>query len=825
MPTRHRPFWVALLVGLTFVLAGQSSAVASEFPDVEDHFNGSMLGNAGEAAVGQDPGYYYFTLEGLSAFASLQQLRVGVKRQALQSRWRMDMRVWTSLPNPAIDERSIADDFSLRDETALLYDYYDEDGERMASRAEEHSAERDGWIVVPLESLSMEDARSFRLAFQRGRRGGLSLPLVEVTGILPDGSEAVSVVRYDFDQEESRASANHVHPGVRATKMLPQGFPLPLPVVTRYTDYRRYTIDLQQVLADGRGLTLHLGFHGEGGFRQAWVRVDGTDEITDHLDTSDLRLEDQHLRGMIALPILRDGSDDGLVAEIHLDLQLTNQGLSGSYRGWVADLLSSENDWEFLSDDTVIAGDQVRYGRANQVDISGRAQGSVADGPSVAAGQRFAEGHDWPQLGGPRQDWSTLASVDSLIDDMQEARLVWKSETTLPARGQVARYGSNIGRFLSRGASGGGSSPILADGRVFIYYFEPTGDTLSNPIRGRTVADLWKTQAREVVLCLDAATGQTLWRAEIPRGRYYPHMSGRGGSTKGWWAPKTVVADGSLIVTSTRDITYSFAVETGALQWHQQMTEGRVRTVIDGVLIPSGRGDLVGYDASNGAELWRHQGMNSRQRAPLRWQHDGRDYAIAGHGNGVICIEARSGALRWQINDLGDNSEFVMVSGDTLIVQTERDGGFAAFAITPDRASKMWEFTQEWTWDFRQPYLVTEEHLLVRHGAKGSGRRALLLRLADGAVVQDFTFPGSTGFLYRIGNRLIAQVDASHSGTTLFFMTLNPEAPQQLGETWSAPHRQTSGYWPLALSHAIADGRIIIRGARGIFAYDLRAQP
>ncbi len=35
-------------------------------------------------------------------------------------------------------------------------------------------------------------------------------------------------------------------------------------------------------------------------------------------------------------------------------------------------------------------------------------------------------------------------------------------------------------------------------------------------------------------------------------------------------------------------------------------------------------------------------------------------------------------------------------------------------------------------------------------------------------------------------------------------------------------HSLTSGYWPITLSHAVADGRIIIRGARGIFCYDLR---
>lgn len=68
----------------------------------------------------QGPGYYHFTLDGLSAFSSLQMMRVSVKAHESHSDRRMDMWVNTSLPSSA-DEEIQGYDFSLREETGLLY--------------------------------------------------------------------------------------------------------------------------------------------------------------------------------------------------------------------------------------------------------------------------------------------------------------------------------------------------------------------------------------------------------------------------------------------------------------------------------------------------------------------------------------------------------------------------------------------------------------------------------------------------------------------------------------------------------------------------------
>ena len=100
----------------------------------------------------------------------------------------------------------------------------------------------------------------------------------------------------------------------------------------------------------------------------------------------------------------------------------------------------------------------------------------------------------------------------------------------------------------------------------------------------------------------------------------------------------------------------------------------------------------------------------------------------------------------------------------------------------------------------------------------------VVVRLDTGEIVSRPEFRGARGFVIRINDIMIAQVDATHERTELFMTRLDPRNARKLGEVWGTDHSTTSGYWPVPMSHAAAGGRIIIRGTRGIFCYDLRKQ-
>jgi len=68
---------------------------------------------------------------------------------------------------------------------------------------------------------------------------------------------------------------------------------------------------------------------------------------------------------------------------------------------------------------------------------------------------------------------------------------------------------------------------------------------------------------------------------------------------------------------------------------------------------------------------------------------------------------------------------------------------------------------------------------------------------------------------------LISEIDGSHMSMNLHLIKADPSDLKQLGELWQDPHPPTTSYVP-ALSHPYVDGRLYVRGADGIYCYDLR---
>jgi outer membrane protein assembly factor BamB len=562
------------------------------------------------------------------------------------------------------------------------------------------------------------------------------------------------------------------------------------------------------------------------------------------VDATALSLKDGRVKGKVEIAELRDGSESGLACEFELDAAVDGGKVTGTYRGWTADRLVDGKNIVYLGKGQVHSPDQVRWKRDDRQDVSGKLTGRMRDAATTARHQAFATSRGWPYHRGPNHDWSAEPCNNTLIDDMRQARFVWKSETTPPARSQVTRYGEgNVVRYLERGLAGGGASPQYANGKVYFHYYKPTGDAYSTGTvagqitRGRhTILDMWKTNAKDVVLCLDAATGRTLWKADIPGGRYYPSMSGRMGSTKGWYAPHLAIADGRVFLSTTSDVTYCLDADTGQTKWSRKMPMAAIRTVIDGVLLPSGR-DLIGYDAATGKKLWRKEYVNSGVRAPLRWRHKGKDYAIAGYDRGhwrenkggAICFEPKTGKELWRIQEgLGKNADSLHIDGDVLFanVQTERKapGQVGAFRLSLEGAEKIWELPEKHVYGAQnRPLIANDGLLLLRHNDKSG--KAVIAKIDTGEIVKELQFPKARGFLYRVGDRLILQRDVSHSKTPLYMYSFRMDNLRQMGEVWPTLHTPTSGYWPITISHAIADGRMFIRGARGIFCYDLRRTP
>jgi outer membrane protein assembly factor BamB len=618
---------------------------------------------------------------------------------------------------------------------------------------------------------------------------------------------------------------------------------IPQPRVNRFGDqYTRLDIQLSGALPGGQALMVHLGAHSDGSVRQAWGRLPDQRRAQDQLDARGLKFADGRLQGVLVVRTLLGVGEYGLVGEYRLDARVSGQTVSGSYEGWPAPRTGSrpQDDIDFGTDEQIVMPERVRWRHGEKTSVRGELTGTARDAQMAARGQSFAAGRDWPQFGGPNGDFSAAPFDGKLVDDLHEARLVWMSEPTPAGRSQVNRYRlGNIRHFLNYGLQGGTASPMIADGRVYLNFVVANSDDVADiqnqTIRNwyldaglRTMPRMWVSPGTDVLLCLDAATGRTLWRAEIPDGLYYPHWADRG-HHKGWWGPQLAVAGGRVFFITSRNITYALDAVTGKMQWARPTPSATLRTVIDGVLLPSG-GDLVGYDAASGEQLWRIGGVGTDARAPLRWTHGGKTHVITANSRGtIVCADPRTGKELWRITDSGDNSASLYLVGDYLLAnmtpgrqpgEAARPYRVGAYRLSPDGPEKLWELDAH-AYDARNRPLMARDGLLY---FRPDYETALVVRLADGKVMARQPFPKARSFTLRMNDRLILQQDATHERTELFMYRLDSDGLVRLGDIWPTDHSTTSGYWPVPMTHAAADGRIIIRGTRGIFCYDLRKQ-
>ncbi len=476
-----------------------------------------------------------------------------------------------------------------------------------------------------------------------------------------------------------------------------------------------------------------------------------------------------------------------------------------------------------------------RFGR--QVESGGKLRGKVADLNQLHAANAIAKGCDWPFWNGPRSSFAATPTERRLVDDLKDARLVWVGEDIPPARCQTTRYGEgNLVRFLERGgSSGGGCSPVLADGKVYLYYFQPSGGKVGDYVKQmadkkqHVLRKMWLTKADDVVVCMDAATGKTLWKTTFPnQGRYYGYRGT--GRAKGAYTANLAVGDGKVVVHGTSGRTYCLEAETGKSVWTSPRGGGALRIIAADVVVASGS-DVVALDLNTGKQRWAVKDAGSATAIPVRWEHDDKEYLVCGtRGGKLTCIEAATGKVLWQQTDSGDNSYSMALHGDVLLGNGAGYGKrkpmqLAAWQLSLTGAKRLWMIpakTKIYN-PYKAPAAAADGHAFVR---LSKANRVYAVDISSGKVVQDVPTPvGSAGYVFWTDDRVAVQPDASHSQTAFWWFDVSkPSAMRRARQLWPARHRTTSSYYPVLMSHAIADGRIFIRGQRGIVCYDLRAK-
>ncbi|MCH7725376.1 MAG: PQQ-binding-like beta-propeller repeat protein [Planctomycetes bacterium] len=312
-----------------------------------------------------------------------------------------------------------------------------------------------------------------------------------------------------------------------------------------------------------------------------------------------------------------------------------------------------------------------------------------------------ARAADWNQWRGPNRNGATAESppLTSSLPAMG-LKPLWVSTEQIPA-----------------GRAGGWSSPIVADGRVFLFVHQRVrvGDEplpkrkfpwLAPDKRGGMTAQEYQDyevnrrdedqmlgrfyRYADVVYCMSASTGKPIWTTQI--NSVYTRFPQSG---------SPAVVNGKVYVLGAAYTARCLDAESGKELWKSKLP-GEFRdqsmqssfVVADGVaVILSGK--LFGLNADTGKVLWSVGEEEARQlhSSPAIWETGDRHLAISNvPGGQTVCVDIRSGEQLWKVASMSGHSSPTVVGDRLLTYGSSRKGGLRCYKLSPAGAEHVWTF-------------------------------------------------------------------------------------------------------------------------------------
>ena len=185
----------------------------------------------------------------------------------------------------------------------------------------------------------------------------------------------------------------------------------------------------------------------------------------------------------------------------------------------------------------------------------------------------------------------------------------------------------------------------------------------------------------DVLVCVDAGTGQVAWKKEFSGGR------GAASNTP-------CVDDGKVYFSAGSGVLYCLDAKTGDEIWKLdgagKDAPNASLTVVDGKLIVPGKGGLVARDAKTGDELWRCAEVKAQDNSPSVWVHGGKSYIIAAGGK-IGCVDAADGKVVWTLP--GNKWTTPAVSGDFMAF-TASGKEMKVYKLSLEKAQEVAAFKQ-----------------------------------------------------------------------------------------------------------------------------------
>lgn len=404
----------------------------------------------------------------------------------------------------------------------------------------------------------------------------------------------------------------------------------------------------------------------------------------------------------------------------------------------------------------------------------------------------------WPMSSGPHGNYLPLQPEGiEYVDDLADAKLLWESKCD--HFGWIKTTSGMMGTIYKdhlSGHPGSGSTPIIAEGKVFGSSFRATGPVdqgravekflkglqerkgAVDPKRAEFLRKSVRFHAEDVVFALDADTGKLLWETFESGG------VNLAAGKRDIWKPSPVYLDGKLFTLGTTGMIRAYDAKTGKKLWettHPLMREkiladvekaknsegyGRYRLTyqferdlfaVDGRVIVPSFGDPVGLDAETGKVLWQLQGEKSERiqntfSNPGLWKHGNKTYLLyagrAGLEQGrLFLVDPTDGRILHRL-DVGMHTNGVTIVGDVAFVsvanqtlprvrngktETKTQALMGGVRLSLDGLQLLWSLPKG---EVKYAYVITPDRGVRRHAAAGANG-TILYHAQGGSGDQD----------------------------------------------------------------------------------------
>ena len=300
--------------------------------------------------------------------------------------------------------------------------------------------------------------------------------------------------------------------------------------------------------------------------------------------------------------------------------------------------------------------------------------------------------------------------------------------------------------------------------------------------------------AEDVVICLDIATGKTLWKCKSP------------GEATGRMASSTpCVADGRVYALGSTHL-YAVDATSGKLIWSAPLPSRAPASspmVVDGVLVINA-GKLAAFDATNGKPLWTQPKAGGGNSSPVAWKSAGKTVVVC-NGRGVVAgVDLKTGEVLWTTPGGGDCTPAIV--DDALAVQTNN----AKVGILVGKLSAA-GFTKLWNMPYDPLRSQSSPLIIGKHVYLMDDNIHFCFDLLTGKELwQEKPGPSAISSPAFVDGKIFL---LANNGAKIFMLKPSPEKRIELGKA------NTKALW--CPSPAIADGKLLVRGRKGITCFSL----